>query len=200
MQLRYSPTSPYVRKVVASAIELGLNDQIERIPTNPWDTSTDLPARNPIGKVPALITDDNWVLFDSPVICEYLDSLGGAPNLFPEAGRDRWAALRHQALADGILDASVLRLLEGRRPTELQSQDWVERQRNSVRRCLNVLEAEVETLPDALTIAHISIGCALGYVDFRFASETWRNGRPRLSAWYERIAQRESFQESVPRE
>ena len=114
MKLCYSPTSPYVRKVVVTAMETGLEPGIERIANNVWDPATDIAATNPLGKVPALTTDDGAVLFDSPVICEYLDSLHDGAKLFPAAGPARWRALRQQALCDGILDAGILRMLEGR--------------------------------------------------------------------------------------
>ena len=141
MKLRYAATSPYVRKVVVALAELGLDDRVERIDTLVWDPATDIGATNPLGKVPALITDDGAVLFDSPVICEYLNDLAGGP-MFP-AGAARWPALRLQALGDGILDAAILRLLESRRPAERQSADWMARQKRSVDRALDVLEGEV---------------------------------------------------------
>ena len=120
MKLRYSLTSPYVRKVVVCALELGIDGRIERIATNTADPANGLAADNPLAKVPALITDDVGPLYDSPVICEYLDSLQGAPKLHP-AGAARWPALRRQALADGMLDAAILRRLEEMRPKGEQS-------------------------------------------------------------------------------
>ena len=128
MKLRYSPTSPYVRKVAVTIHELGLDDKVERVMTAPWDAATDLGRTNPLGKVPALIADDGTVLYDSPVICEYLDSLVGS-RLVPPGGPDRWTALRRQALADGLIDAAVSCVLEGRRPAERRSTEWVTRQR-----------------------------------------------------------------------
>ena len=109
MKLHYSSASPYVRKVMAVAIARGLDGRIEKIATNPHVSPPELLADNPLSKVPALVTDDGLALFDSPVICEYLDSLGDAPALFPPAGRARWVALRLQAIGDGILDAAVSR-------------------------------------------------------------------------------------------
>ncbi len=201
MQLRYSPTSPYVRKVMATAIETGLDSEIEKIPTNPWDAATDLPSDNPIGKVPALVIDGARVLFDSPVICEYLDSLHDGAKLYPPSGDARWSALRLQALGDGILDAAVLRLLEGRRPEERQSPDWVERQKNVVNRALDTLEKEVDTLQgDGAGIGQITVGCALGYLHFRFPNDDWRSGRAKLTEWYEKFSQRASMKETVPKD
>lgn len=201
MQLRYSPTSPYVRKVMVTAIETGLDKDIEKIPTNPWDAATDLPADNPIGKVPALKLDSGETLFDSPVICEYLDSQHGGEKLFPAAGGARWNVLRLHALADGILDAAVLRLLEGKRPAELQSKDWAERQKQAIARSLNELEKKSDQLDGKpATIAHVACGCALGYLDFRFPADNWRDGRPKLSQWYEEFSQRASMRETVPKD
>ena len=196
MKLRYAPTSPYVRKVVVVLAELGLDDRVARIDTLVWDPGTDIGATNPLGKVPALVTDDGTVLYDSPVICEYLNDLAGGA-LVP-AGAARWHTLRLQALGDGILDAAILRLLEGRRPAERQSADWMARQKRSIDRALDVLEGEAGAWGDALTIAQITAGCALGYLDFRFGAEDWRPGRPNLTAWDAGFAARPSMQASVP--
>src|SRR3990167_1033017 len=111
MKLRYSPTSPYVRKVSVTLIETGLDKNIERVATSVWDPKTDIGKDNPLGKIPTLITDDGAVLYDSPVICEYLDGLHKGPKLFPASGEARWRALRLQALGDGMTDAGILRLL-----------------------------------------------------------------------------------------
>ena len=198
MKLRFSPTSPYVRKVMVSAIELELNGQIERLITDPWNPDSDLPTHNPLGKVPALILDDGRVLYDSPVICEYLDQLGGEPRLFPSGGDARWRALRLQALADGMLDASVSRLLEGRREDAERSESWLSRQRVATGRVLDYLETQVVTWGDGNTIGQISVACALGYLDFRFDTDHWLQGRDRLAAWYADFAQRNSMQQTVP--
>jgi len=111
MKLRYSATSPYVRKVAVTLIETGLDKNVERIPTNVWDPNTDVGKDNPLGKVPTLIADDGTVLYDSPVICEYLDGLNKGKKLFPTEGEARWRALKLQALGDGMTDAGILRLL-----------------------------------------------------------------------------------------
>lgn len=198
MKLRYSPTSPYVRKTVIAAIECGLRERIETVETNPWSPDTDLGEDNPLGKVPALITEDGMVLFDSPVICEYLDSQGAAATLFPAPGPARWSALRVQALGDGILDAAVLRLLEGRRPEARQSADWAARQKRAIERSLDALEADRSALDGAVTIGQIAVGAALGYLDFRFAADEWRATRPGLTAWYEAFAARPSMQDTIP--
>ena len=200
MKLCYSATSPYVRKVVVAGIELGLDGKIVREPTSAWDPATTLGQINPLGKVPALVTDDGGALIDSPVICEYLDGVAGGGKLFPPAGPARWTALRRQALADGICDAAILRLLESRRPAELQSADWVARQKNLVARSLDALEAEAKSLGTEVTIGHLAIGCTLGYLDFRFGADAWRDGRPGLAKWYEGFAKRPSMSTTEPKD
>ena len=199
MKLRYSPTSPYVRKVAVTIHELGLDDKVERVMTAPWDAATDLGRTNPLGKVPALIADDGTVLYDSPVICEYLDSLVGS-RLVPPGGPDRWTALRRQALADGLIDAAVSCVLEGRRPAERRSTEWVTRQRAAIARSLDALEAEAADLANDLTIGHVAIACALGYLDFRLVGDDWRMGRPKLAAWFDGFAKRPSMTTTVPKD
>lgn len=200
MKLRFSATSPYVRKVMATAYETGLESRIERVPAAVWAPDTDIAKHNPLGKVPALITGEGEVLYDSPVICEYLDSLHKGPKLFPAAGTARWKTLKLQALADGILDAAILRRLEGQRPPAQRSQAWLARQTASVKRGMDALETEAARWGDALTIGQIAAGCACGYLDFRFGQEDWRPGRPRLAAWYQHFAERPSMQATAPRE
>jgi glutathione S-transferase len=200
MKLRYSPTSPFVRKVTVIAIETGLEDRIEWVPTDLKNPDEGLANANPLAKVPALITDDGVALFDSPVICEYLDSLHDGPKLFPPAGRERWAALRHQALADGLADATIARMVETRRPEDRRSPEWLEKQKGKVDRALDALDAEAGSLGEALTIAHVSIVCALGYLDLRFPDHGWRAARRTLAGWYEALSQRRSISETIPRE
>lgn len=185
MKLAYSPASPYVRKVMACAIARGLDDRIEK-----WTVATTDPALapvNPLSKVPTLITDDGVALYDSPVICEYLDSLGDAPRLFPAAGAARWTALRQQALGDGILDATQPRRREVALPQDEGRREYIALQQGKVRRALDALEAEADGLRALTTIGEITIGCALGYLDFRYPHEPWRPGHPKLEAWYARV-------------
>jgi glutathione S-transferase len=200
MKLRYSPTSPYVRKVMIAAIETGQAGKIEIEPANVWAADSDIGRQNPLGKVPALVTDGGDALFDSPVICEYLDSLHSGPKLLPPSGGARWRALRLQALGDGMLDAAILRRLEAQRPQEKQSPDWIERQKRVVARGLDALEAEAGTLEGPLTLGSIAVGCVCGYLDLRFAAERWRQGHPKLASWYEKTAKRQSFLDTVPKD
>jgi glutathione S-transferase len=199
MKLRHGPTSPFVRKVMVVAHETGLEGRIERIATKVWAPDTDVAKDNPLGKIPALILDDGAVLYDSPVICEYLDSLSGGTRLFP-AGVGRWTALRLQALADGVLDAAIARRHESQRPSARQEKTLIARHAHAVARALSTLDGEAGAWGDALTIGQIAAGVACGYLDFRFADEDWRPCRPRLAGWYERFAKRPSMQATVPKE
>ncbi|HEY5720170.1 MAG TPA: glutathione S-transferase N-terminal domain-containing protein [Gammaproteobacteria bacterium] len=200
MLLRYSPTSPYVRKVTASAHELGLFERLELLPTNSWDPASDLPESNPLGKVPTLVLEGGEILYDSPVICEYLDHLGGG-RLFPAPGPARWAALRDQALGDGLLDAAVLLFIErARRPQEERSAWWQQLQLDTVNRALDTLEERAGSFAGLADIGQLTAAVALGYVDFRFAEMEWREGRPQLAAWYAEAAARPALQATVPRD
>ncbi|MBV8094331.1 MAG: glutathione S-transferase N-terminal domain-containing protein [Acetobacteraceae bacterium] len=198
MKLFYSATSPFVRKVMACAITRGIDGQIERLSVNPHLSPPELLAHNPLSKVPCLVTDDGLALFDSPVICEYLDSIGDAQPLFPEHGVTRWRALKQQAIGDGILDAAVLRRMEQGRPREAARDAVIERQRQAVGRSLDVLEADI---PHRGTdIGSITIACALGYLDFRFAEDTWRATRPQLAHWFDVLAQEPGIAHTAPRD
>ena len=200
MRLFYSPTSPYVRKVVVCAAEMGLSDRIELVSSGPQNAA-ELRQDNPLGKVPALVTDAGEALYDSPVICEYLDSLHDGEKLFPATGEARWRALRLQALGDGVLDAALLVVMEGRRPEESErSPGFVAFQKRKIGDALDALEGDAGELGAAFDIAAITVGCALGYLDFRLGEDGWRTGRPGLAAWYEDDAKRPSMAASAPRD
>ena len=199
MKLRYSPASPYVRKVMIVALEGGLAERIEKLPTSvvPVKANDALQAENPLVKLPSLTTDAGETLYDSPVICEYLDSLHSSARLFPSPGPARWTALRRQALGDGILDAAILTRYETTvRPKELQWADWVDGQMRKVRGALDALEGE--RLGGVFDIGTLTIGCALGYLDFRYPSEDWRKTRPNLAAWFGEISRRPSMKATEP--
>ena len=201
MQLRYSPTSPYVRKVSITAIETGLDGRIERIPTDPWSAETDLGKSNPIGRVPCLVADDGSAIYDRPVICEYLDSLNEGTKLFPAEREARFKALTLAATADGMLDAGVLLLVETRRrPEELKWDWWVERQSTVIGRCMNVLEDAADDLATdgPITIAEVTIGAGLGWIDLRYPDLGWRKERPALADWFDKISGRPSFEATEP--
>ena len=196
MKLAYSPASPYVRKVTACAIKRGLDKQVERVKIG--TTDPELLKFNALSKVPTLILDDGTTVFDSPVICEYLDSVGSAPKLFPAAGPARWKALTQEALGDGILDATQPRRRELTLPQDEGRKGYIELQRGKVTRALAVLEKEAGSLGELTTIGEITIGCALGYLDFRYANEPWRPGHPKLEAWYAKVAKLPPLAETVP--
>ncbi len=185
MQLFYSPTSPYARKVYACAMALGFESQVELLPTNPHTSPAELVALNPLSKIPCLVADDGLSLFDSRVIVEYLDSLGGAVQLFPISGRARFEVLRLQALADGIMDAAVGRRMEFMRPKEEARDAVMERQKAAVGRALDELEGL--ELPQEPNVGTIAIACALGYLTLRFSDEPWREGHPKLTAWFSKF-------------
>lgn len=200
MKLYYSATSPYVRKVMALAIETGQRDALHLIETtlSPVSPNAALNADNPIGKVPALVLDDGSVLYDSPVICEYLDTLHTGPRWFPD-GPERWDALRRQALADGILDAAVISRYEAAlRPEALRWDDWLSGQQQKIIRALDQLEQTCGQWGERLDIGTLTIACALGYLDFRFADLDWRSEHPQLSAWFASFSQRPSIASTVP--
>ena len=195
MKLHYSPTSPYVRKVVACAIACGLDGRITRVATNPHASPPELLADNPLSRVPCLVTDDGLALFDSPVICEYLDAIGEG-GLFPPAGPLRWRALKLQAVGDGIMDAAVMRRMEQGRPEEAARTTHMERQAAAVTRSLDLLAKDVPA--DHLDIGTITVACALGYLDLRFAHEDWRTSRPALAAWFAAMGKRPEIAETAP--
>ena len=200
MKLRMSTTSPFARKVRMVAIEAGLEARVELVPTAPWAADTDLPADNPLCKVPALITDGGEALYDSPVICEYLDSLHGGRKLIPPAGGERWRHLRLQALADGITEAAVaVRVETFMRPEDKRWPKWSERQMVAVGRGLDALDRECADWGDEFLIGQVSAICAVAYVEFRALTD-WRAGRPALAAWYDSCARRPSVAATVPHE
>ena len=157
-----------------------------------------LAASNPLSKVPTLITDDGMVLYDSPVICEYLDSIGAAPPLFPAPGPARWKAKQQEALGDGILDATQPRRRELALPLDDGRRDYIATQQAKVTRALDALEAEADSLGALTTIGEVTIACALGYLDFRYANEPWRPGHPKLEAWYAKVAALPAIARTAP--
>jgi glutathione S-transferase len=175
--------SPVGRKARIAVAVLGLDGKVKIESASTQDDSDPIRRQNPLGKVPVLVLDDGSALFDSPVILEYLDTLAGAGKIIPREGKARFHALRMQALADGILDASVLIVYEGRyRPAEMKVQKWLDLQSGKVERALAALEAEPPGLDAPPDVGQITVACALGYRDFRFG-ESWRKDHPKLAAW-----------------
>jgi glutathione S-transferase len=181
MKLLSYPTSPFARKVRIAAIEVGLSDRLEIVEANPLADDGVVAGHNPLGKVPALVLEDR-TLVDSPVICAYLDSLHGGPRLHPPGD---WRTLQVQALGDGMMNATMLRRLELLRPEALRSAYWIARYEAAVQRTLPELASQVSALSDAVTIGTISVGCALWYLDRRYAEVHWRDRAPELAAWFE---------------
>ena len=196
MKLFYAATSPYVRKVVACAIARSIDGRIERMTSGSADYQTNLLAANPLSKVPCLITDDGLSLFDSPVICEYLDSVGDAQPMFPVSGGARWRALKQQAMGDGMMDACLIRRGEVGKPMDAGREDLHAKQAAKVARSLDALEAYVPH--KAIDIGSITIAAALGYLDFRFAAEPWRPGHPVLTAWYDEMRKNPCLAQTAP--
>lgn len=186
MLLHWSPRSPYVRKVMIAAHEMGLADQLHCVRTVVGGTTAhlDLMKENPLGKIPTLVLADGTILFDSPVVCEYLDTLHKGPKLFP-TGPDRFAALRRLALGDGMSDMVLALLGERSRPAERQSQPHMDLWRSKLDACIPALEREADALSaSAFGIGHIAIGVALAHIDFRVTEMDWRAGNPKLTAWH----------------
>ena len=196
MKLWHSPTSPYVRKVMMAAIELGLADRIECVPARTPESK--IGEANPLNKIPTLETDDGQILYDSIVICEYLDSLTDKASLFPDRGPKRWKTLRMHTLADGLIDAAVLRVHETRRPEEQRNADWDERQKTKIVRGLARLEEEIAALDGPVDIVQITTACLLGFLDRRFADDDWRADHPALAEWHGKFTTRPSVTATEP--
>jgi len=190
MILRSSPPSPFGRKIKLAIGILGFDNEVTIEKADPTDAGDSLRKQNPLGKIPALIVENGTVLYDSPVILEYLDHRAGGGKIVPAEPDARFAALTLQALCDGILDAGILLVYEGRwRPPEMAVQKWIDHQRGKVQRALEVLEAAPPMLDAIPNVGQITLACALGYGDLRFEGK-WRAGHPRLVKWLDEFAAR----------
>jgi glutathione S-transferase len=188
MQLRSSSASPFARKIRIAAAVLGLSDAIEVVPADTSDAADNLRVQNPLGKIPALVLANGRAIYDSPVILEYLDSLAGGGRIIP-TGPERFDALTRAALADGVTDAAILCVYEQRwRADGARSARWLEHQSGKIARALAALEAAPPNA-DKIDVAAISLACALGYLDLRFAG-AWRAERPALVAWLDEFSAR----------
>lgn len=194
MELWYTTTSPFARKVRVAAAELGLADRLALVRVDPW-TDPRLRALNPLAKVPTLVRDDGGVLFESAVICEWLDSLGDRPRLFPPSGPDRWRALLIQGLADGAMTAAGRLFAAERSPAAERSDRMMARFAEARDAVLDRLERE--ELEDRPGIGEIAAASLLGYLDFRWPDRDWRGPRPRLAAWFRHFGARASMIGSV---
>jgi glutathione S-transferase len=201
MKLYWSPRSPFVRKVMVCAHELGVAGEIEPIYTvvSLSACNPDMMQVNPLGRIPTLITDDGTVLYDSAVICEYLDSKHGGSRLFPAEGAARWEALRRHALADGMLETLVLWLGERRKEAGPGSSDQLAVFERKIASGLESAERDERALATThFDIGHLTLAVALGYIDFRFANLAWREKRPKLARWFETAGARPSMSITAP--
>ncbi|HKX08686.1 MAG TPA: glutathione S-transferase [Stellaceae bacterium] len=200
MRLRYSPASPFVRKVMVFAHETGLVDRLELIATDVWSQDlADFHRANPLGKIPTLTTDDGTFI-GSALCCEYLDTLHTGRRLIPSEPRSRWPVLQLHAIGDGILEAAVVRVVEVvRKSQEFRYLPNVDRQTGKITRALDSIEAEVRSIGKTPDLATITLACALGYLDFRLPELDWRQGRPATAEWFGPFAARRSMVATQPR-
>lgn len=200
MELFYSATSPFVRKCLVVAHELGLRDRLKCVPAaaHPINRSAAIVAHNPLGQVPTLICTDGTVLYDSRVICEFLDALAGG-RLIPAEGPARWTVLVQQSLADGVLDAAVLARYESAlRPESLRWKEWMAGQIDKVQCGLAEIERAAAGFAGRIDLGTISIACALAYLDFRFDHLGWRGQCPAAARWFQNFDARESMASTRP--
>lgn len=198
MTLYYSPNSPFARKVRMAAIEKGVMAQIDAVICSPMDNTPELHAANPLGKIPALALGGGDTIFDSPVICEYLDGLSSENMLFPSDRDARMETLKAQALADGIMDACVSRFLELARPEHERSPRWIGRWEDAIKRALSVLENGQAPLPKSFDIGGISMLCALDYICLRYDT-SWKTTHPKVAGWIEKFSSHESAISTMPK-
>jgi len=200
MRLAYAPTSPFARKAAILLHELDLTDRVEIFnpgAITPVGQNEEIDSVNPLGMVPVLILDDGSAVYDSPVICECLNDFGDG-DFFPTEIGLRLRALQMQALADGIMDLAVaVRYETALRPEELRWTEWVDRQEKRISNSLTTLEQQSDQLIN-FGIGEVSVVAALGYLDFRFSHNNWREKRPKLNSWFEKISKRESVKLTVP--
>ncbi|MEJ8849786.1 glutathione S-transferase [Variovorax rhizosphaerae] len=201
MKLFMNEGSPFARKARIFAREKGLSDRIQEVVTavSPVDANSALARENPLIKIPVLVTDDGARLYDSGVICEYLDTLHERARAFPSSGPARFETLGQQALCDGALDAAILCRYElALRPVGLRWNEWIEGQRLKIGGALSVLETEAQSWPDEFEMAQIGAVCVLGYLDFRFPEWEWRRTHPQLAGWYRAASIRPSVVATAP--
>ena len=202
LKLFHSPASPYVRKVLVSAHEKGIANKIELLPSaaGPVKRDQTIIPHNPSGKVPTAILSDGQPLFDSRVICAYVDTMSETPRLLPEAHEERFRVLTLEALADSMLDAALLCRYETvMRPEEKRWTDWYNGQMEKIDSGLEDLSGDwLDRLQGPISAGTIAVACALGYLDFRFADKDWRTGSKDLADWYGEFAKRESMKATWP--
>lgn len=202
MKLLGTLTSPYARKARVVLAEKKID--FDWIIDSPNDPNTSVTRYNPLARIPVLVLDDETALFDSPIIVEYLDSLAPNNKLFPQPSRERLEVKRWEALADGVLDAAVGCRLEQIRPVGERSENWMKRERAVINAALDMMARELGEqawcMGTPFTFADIAVGCALGYLTFRFPDIDWRGNHPNLGKLHDKLMQRPSFAETVPRD
>lgn len=203
MKLHFALASPFARKVRVCAIELGLSDKIELVPTPvaPGKSNDEYAGRfNPLRRIPALTLSDGLTIIDSVVICEYLDNMDGNSNLFPKPSTRRWQVLTDHALADGMTELAVMiRYETALRPEDKRWQLWVEDHWEKIHNGLAAFEKRApKPDDDAVDISRVALACLLGYLDFRFDESGWRDKYPALAAWYTVFSERPSMTNTVP--
>jgi len=200
MKLIGSHTSPFTRKVRIVLTEKKID--YDFVIDSPWLADSKVPNLNPLGKVPVLVLDDETRLFDSRVIVEYIDNVTPNNKLFPATNRERTEVKRWEALADGVCEAAVSALLEGRRPEGQRSEEWIQRQREKVTRSLEFMTEELGEknfcMGTHISMADLATGVALGYLAFRFPDINWQANHPNLAKLYDKLMQRQSFADTVP--
>lgn len=198
LKLYCSPTSPYARKVRIAIVEMGIEDSVTEVPTDPFAATPEFLIANPLSKLPALVTERGDALPDSGLILDYLTHRFHGLAPLPR-GNKRWEVLRRAKLADGILDAAVASLLEKRRPEGIHYTPWLDRQAQAIQRALAALNTEAGFLSvDKPGVSEVTVGAALGYLDFRMSYLDWRKDRNALADWYARFALRPSMVRTAP--
>ena len=198
MKCYVTGNSPCARKVRVATIETGLGDEVEWQMITREQRADMIPGINPLGKVPVAILDSGDVLYDSPVICAYVDSLNAGRKLIPESGSARWLVLTLEALGDGLGEAVIATSQEDQRPGEKRSQGVVDRQKGKVTSALTVLDAAAADFNDPPLMGEIAVACSLGYMEFRDVVPGWREIYPNLGDWYTAILNRRSFIQTTP--
>ena len=196
MKSKHNQNSPYVRKIVIIGLELGIDEKIvrENVAMSPYEPNPEITPINPLGKIPVLVDDFGFSLFDSTVICEYLSASVNDKKWFPQSEMARWNALRCNALANGMLEAAQLIRHESARPQAYRYPKWIEAQMGKVLRGFDFLE---KNLPAQEDIGAIAVACTIGWIDYRFPDLAWRNKCPALSAWFEIFSKRPSFSSTL---
>jgi glutathione S-transferase len=199
MKLYYAPPSPYSLKVKVTLEEKGLTNKVTYKIINPYLSEPELVFANPLSKIPCLVTEDGVGIYDSPIICEYIDSLNDTPKLIPASGEERWKVLRGQALADGIMDAAFLVVSDRRRQDAEPSQIWITRQLAAIVRACDAVEHDVAGFDkNNITLDQLALASALSYVSFRLSDDIdWQAEHPQLTAWFNKITTRKSFKNNT---